>query len=339
MARPLIALDADGVLLDFHLGYAGAWARAFGSRPAERDPLAYWPIDRWQVERLDEERRAPFPAHFDEQFWSSVPAIEGALDACHRLHDAGFDLVCVSALDLEHESARLRNLRDHGFPIERVIATGNAPGERSPKADAIAELGAGGLRRRLPALPARGSGPCPHRAGPARAERQPERRRRAVAGEVRPRRPARLCRFLAQAVTAPLPQASFFSTVSSSFGCTGLYSTMWPLSWTRSTWSGAVSPVTSTAGTAKPHAWRICSIARRPSSPSRRRRSETIDVDQPLARLRRSERVGGRRHGDDLVAPFDEQLADAGADRLPRRRAGARCGCRRARRARSRRRR
>lgn len=140
MARPLIALDADGVLLDFHLGYAGAWARAFGSALVERDPLAYWPIDRWQVERLDDERRAHFRRHFDEQFWSSVPAIEGALDACHRLHDAGYDLVCVSALDAEHEAARLRNLRDHGFPIERVIATGNAPGERSPKADAIAAL-------------------------------------------------------------------------------------------------------------------------------------------------------------------------------------------------------
>ena len=35
---------------------------------------------------------------------------------------------------------RLRNLRDHGFPIERVIATGNASGPRSPKADAIAAL-------------------------------------------------------------------------------------------------------------------------------------------------------------------------------------------------------
>ena len=66
MARPLIALDADGVLLDFHLGYAGAWARAFGSRPAERDPLAYWPIDRWEVDRLDEERRLHFRRHFDE---------------------------------------------------------------------------------------------------------------------------------------------------------------------------------------------------------------------------------------------------------------------------------
>ena len=37
-------------------------------------------------------------------------------------------------------SARLRNLRDLGFPIERVVATGNAAGERSPKADAIAAL-------------------------------------------------------------------------------------------------------------------------------------------------------------------------------------------------------
>ena len=140
MARPLIALDADGVLLDFHLGYAGAWQRAFGWHPPERDPLAYWPIDRWQVERLDEERRAHFRRHFDEQFWSSVPAIEGAVEACHRLHDAGFDLVCVSALEAAHEAARLRNLRDHGFPIERVIATGNAAGERSPKADAIAAI-------------------------------------------------------------------------------------------------------------------------------------------------------------------------------------------------------
>jgi phosphoglycolate phosphatase-like HAD superfamily hydrolase len=141
MARPLIALDADGVLLDFHLGYASAWQRAFGVAPAERDPLAYWPIDRWAVERLDDaERRARFRAAFDSHFWATVPAITGAVEACHRLHDAGYELICVSALDLEHEAARLRNLRDLGFPIERVVATGNASGERSPKADAIEAL-------------------------------------------------------------------------------------------------------------------------------------------------------------------------------------------------------
>ena len=140
MSRPLIALDADGVLLDFHLGYAGAWRRAFGHAPAERDPLAYWPIDRWQVDRLDAAGRARFRRHFDEEFWTTVPAIAGAVEACHRLRDAGYDLVCVSALDFEYEAARLRNLRAHGFPIDRVVATGNAEGERSPKADAIETL-------------------------------------------------------------------------------------------------------------------------------------------------------------------------------------------------------
>ena len=140
MPKPLIALDADGVLLDFHLAYAGAWARAFGKAPTERDPLAYWPMDRWKVERLDEKKRVQFRASFDEHFWATVPAIEGALEACHRLHDAGFELVCVSALELEFEAARLRNLKQLGFPIERVIATGNEAVERSPKADAITEL-------------------------------------------------------------------------------------------------------------------------------------------------------------------------------------------------------
>ena len=140
MARPLIALDADGVLLDFHLGYAGLWQRAFGTMPVERDPLAYWPIDRWSVDRLDETGRAHFRRHFDDLFWSSVPVIDGAVAACQRLRDAGFDPVCVSALDAEFEPARARTLRPSAFPIERVIATGNAVGARSPKAEAIAAL-------------------------------------------------------------------------------------------------------------------------------------------------------------------------------------------------------
>lgn len=140
MPRALIALDCDGVLLDFHLGYAAAWARAFGRVPAERDPQAYWPMDRWHVERLDSAGRAQFRAVFDDHFWTTMPAIDGAREACLRLEAAGHELVCVSALSAEFERARLRNLRDLGFPIERVIATGNAVGERSPKADAIEAL-------------------------------------------------------------------------------------------------------------------------------------------------------------------------------------------------------
>jgi len=141
MTRPILALDADGVLVDLHIGYARAWQRAFGVAPAERDPLAYWPMDRWDVGQVDADKRLLLRAQFQQpELWETLPAIDGAVDACHRLHDAGYELVCVTALEDRFQAARLRNLKVLGFPIRRVIATGHAEGERSPKADAIAAL-------------------------------------------------------------------------------------------------------------------------------------------------------------------------------------------------------
>lgn len=87
--RSVIAVDADGVLLDYASAYAHAWRKAFGQRPALRDPQAYWPIDRWAVERLHGDRLTMFRAAFDELFWSTIPAIPGAVEACRRLVDAG----------------------------------------------------------------------------------------------------------------------------------------------------------------------------------------------------------------------------------------------------------
>jgi phosphoglycolate phosphatase-like HAD superfamily hydrolase len=140
MNKPVIALDADGVLLDYNLAYARAWKRAFGTHPQERDPQAYWAFDRWSVELLEGERLTHFSSCFDEEFWCSVPPIAGALEACFALNDAGHTLVCVSALDERYANARLRNLREAGFPIEIVVATGRAPAHHSPKARAISAL-------------------------------------------------------------------------------------------------------------------------------------------------------------------------------------------------------
>jgi len=141
MNRPILALDADGVLVDLHIGYARAWQRAFGVYPSERDPQAYWPMARWDVEPVDAEQRLQLRAQFEQpELWESLPAIEGAVHACHRLHDAGYELVCVTALDARFQRARLRNLQALGFPIRRVLATGHVEGDRSPKADAIEKL-------------------------------------------------------------------------------------------------------------------------------------------------------------------------------------------------------
>ena len=47
MSKPVLGLDGDNVLLDYSTAYGRAWERAFGEHPVERDPAAYWPIDRW----------------------------------------------------------------------------------------------------------------------------------------------------------------------------------------------------------------------------------------------------------------------------------------------------
>ncbi len=137
---PIVALDADGVLLDYHQSYRDAWARAFGEAPALRDENAYWPIDRWAVRRLTGDELEQFRACFDERFWSTIPAIAGAVDACKALSTAGYRLVCVSAIGAKFRDARLHNLREAGFPIDDVIATNHEVGTESPKAAAIRSL-------------------------------------------------------------------------------------------------------------------------------------------------------------------------------------------------------
>jgi phosphoglycolate phosphatase-like HAD superfamily hydrolase len=140
MKKPIIALDADGVLLDYHQAYAYAWAKAFGALPAVRDPQAYWPLDRWDVRRLAGDELAHFRACFDHHFWSTIPSIAGAVDACNALLVAGYELVCVSAIEKQFQMARLQNLRDCGFPIARVIPTSHGGIDASPKAEALREL-------------------------------------------------------------------------------------------------------------------------------------------------------------------------------------------------------
>jgi phosphoglycolate phosphatase-like HAD superfamily hydrolase len=136
----IIALDGDGVLLDFHAAYRQAWARAFGTIPNIRDPQAYWPMDRWEVARLEGAELTKFREHFDHPFWTTVPPLPGAIDAYTQLVSAGFELVCVTAIAEQYQPARLQNLRNGGFPIEQVVATSYSAGDVSPKADALRAL-------------------------------------------------------------------------------------------------------------------------------------------------------------------------------------------------------
>lgn len=136
-----MVLDGDGVLLDYHAAYPLAWKNAFGVLPSLKDKYAYWPHDRWDVPRLVGAELEHFRSKFDFGFWSTIPANPGALEACKRLVDAGYKLVCVTALASQFQEARRQNLLSLGFPVGAVIATTNYIVDGvSPKAKAIREL-------------------------------------------------------------------------------------------------------------------------------------------------------------------------------------------------------
>lgn len=69
MDKPIIALDSDGDLLDYHVAYRSAWHKAFNHLPALKDPNAYWPIDRWDVRKLEGDELVHFRRFFNDEFW------------------------------------------------------------------------------------------------------------------------------------------------------------------------------------------------------------------------------------------------------------------------------
>ncbi len=136
----ILAVDCDGVLLDYNAAYAVAWQRAFGETPELLNPRAYWAMDRWSVRKLVGAELAHFRSVLDEEFWSTLPAVEGALEACKILTNIGLELVCVTAMERNFQSARVANLRNLGFPIQRVFATAGIVNESNPKAEALNAL-------------------------------------------------------------------------------------------------------------------------------------------------------------------------------------------------------
>jgi phosphoglycolate phosphatase-like HAD superfamily hydrolase len=141
--KKTIILDADGVLVDYHLAYKLAWEKAFGVKLQEVNPRAYLPMHRWGVKifKTQDERMA-LKRGMGSDFWASLPALPGAVEACHLLVKNGHDLICVTALDHKYQKERARNLIDLGFPIDTVHCTGSdTVNGMSPKAKIVNELG------------------------------------------------------------------------------------------------------------------------------------------------------------------------------------------------------
>lgn len=142
MTTILIAIDADGVLVDYHQAYKMAWQQAFEEELIEANPLAYWAKDRFAAKQLSMAERDKLREAMGYEFWAQMQALPGAVQACRDLKAAGYKLVCVTALSPQYQQARSQNLSQLGFDFDDVIATGNAVASdgTSPKAATIRQL-------------------------------------------------------------------------------------------------------------------------------------------------------------------------------------------------------
>lgn len=136
----LIALDGDGVLLNYNPVVGPIWHRHFGEVITPKDTRAFWTSNYWGVE--EPPRGHPFWDTFNQHGWQLMAPLPGAVDACHRLVAAGYELVCVTSIPDHRAPVRLANLRSHGFPIDRVVGAGAIPHHLpAPKKAAIEALG------------------------------------------------------------------------------------------------------------------------------------------------------------------------------------------------------
>lgn len=139
MKSKSIVLDCDGVLLNYNAAYPKVWKKAFGKELLALQPGAYHAFNEYGAAFEGEGHKQRFFAHFDEDAWSTMPALAGAISACTRLSEAGFQLICVSSMPDAYAKARQKNFQDLGFPIDTVIATGRVPG-RNPKLETLRRL-------------------------------------------------------------------------------------------------------------------------------------------------------------------------------------------------------
>lgn len=135
-----LALDADGVLLDYNKTAARVWEREFNVKLVPKDLGAYH--FKNQYHGIDMEapgHRERFRARFAREGWNSMDALPGVQEACELLVEHGFELHVVTSMPLEYEALRFENLKNLGLPITSVTGTGSHP-YLNPKAQALAKL-------------------------------------------------------------------------------------------------------------------------------------------------------------------------------------------------------
>jgi len=117
MTDSIIALDADGVLLDLNEAWR-AQACDILNRPVSLRHQAFEMTRRYGISAKEEE------LVWQSFHWSDFPTIDGAAEGVEQLHALGREIHVITAIAREHRDLRLDNLSHLNIPAENIHCTG-----------------------------------------------------------------------------------------------------------------------------------------------------------------------------------------------------------------------
>ena len=140
-----IALDADGVLLDYRETYARMYELAFGVKPVRNPGVYYHAENQFETPRLNtQEGLDHFYRTFDLHGWTTMKPMPGAVEATKELDRLGWELICVTSMPERYLPLRIQNLKSLGMPIRDSFAAHRHPLQpthtSNPKAEIIAKI-------------------------------------------------------------------------------------------------------------------------------------------------------------------------------------------------------
>lgn len=134
-----VALDADGVLVDFLPAFEHALSLLRGE-PVRRQTTAWDLADAYGLSPAEHtEAWRLFDVH---RLYAELSALPGAVEATRALRDAGHPVHVVTAIQPRYLADREHNFKRLGLPITRTHATGVAGvvGQHTSKRAVLREL-------------------------------------------------------------------------------------------------------------------------------------------------------------------------------------------------------
>lgn len=135
----IIALDCDGVLLNYNEAYGRALEEFLGEKPTIVSPTAYFCHNYFDVQ-LNPQQKTEFYKFFNDKGWGMMTDLPRSIEATHKLREAGYKIIVVTSMPKIAQDMRHKNLLDLGFAVDATIATGKKNNNINPKKSYIEAL-------------------------------------------------------------------------------------------------------------------------------------------------------------------------------------------------------